>query len=167
MAPRYGRLFVPCVVAGFALLALACGGGGDEAPEAADTASQAPFKVEKGIRELTMPGKQDESVTAFVGSGELPDGYPSDIPPPSGAEPHNVIVVPGQSGLVTFISDLSRDDVFAHYKNSLEAEGWQVETEENEQRALVKAVKGKRTASVNIAKGKSGTEIVVAFQESS
>jgi hypothetical protein len=123
-------------------LALGCGGGDDSAsPEGADAGTMTMDEMPEG----TTPGVRPEVVT-----GELPDGYPTDIPPPPGAKPGTAIVVPGQSGLVSFTSDSSREDVFAHFKSELEAQGWSVESDENEKRVLVKAVKGDRKTSINI-----------------
>lgn len=169
MAPHFARLLdrtgrtalaIACALA--ASFVLACGGG----DEPADEAASEPVVEQQGTREVTLPGTEDDPVKAVLAAGELPEGYPADIPPPPDAEPKNAMVIPNQGGLVTFLSESSRADVFAHFKKELAGQGWNLETEEDSLRSMIRATKSGRKANVTVAKGANGTEIAVTFEGS-
>lgn len=158
------RLTALCAVLAVAGM-LACGGGEESSSDTADTG--APV-MEKGTREVVLPGTEESPVRALIGTGELPDGYPSDIPPPSDAEPQNAMIIPEQGGLVTFVSGSSRKDVTNHFQSALAEQGWKLEApSEDEMRTTLKARKGLRKASVTVANGADGgSEIAVTFEGS-
>lgn len=145
------------------LSTLGCGGG-DEASE--DATGTATIVEEKGTREITLPGTEANPVRALLAAGELPEGYPADIPPPAGAEPKNAMIIPNQGGLVTFVSDMPRADVFEYFKKELAGQGWSLETEEDSLRSMIRAAKEGRKATVTVATGASSTEIAITFEGS-
>jgi hypothetical protein len=159
-----GRWLVVLACSAALLSTLACGGG-DESAEEESAASPMP-KIEKGTREITLPGTEGDPVRAVVAAGELPEGYPSDLPPPAGSEPMNAMIIPGQGGLVTFQSKESREDVYEHWKKELPDQGWDIETEEDSLRYMIRASKSGRTAMVTVASPQGGTEFAVTFEGS-
>ncbi|MGH0032360.1 MAG: hypothetical protein ACQGVC_21420 [Myxococcota bacterium] len=143
----------------FLLALVACGGGDDSTGTEASTPTEA-----RGTRVVTLPGTEADPQKALLGTGEIPEGFPDDIPSPPESEPRNAMIIPNQGGLVTFVSQSSRADVFAHYKSEMSGQGWTVETEEDDLRSMLKAKKGKRTANVTVATGPDGTEVAVTFE---
>lgn len=168
MAPNLGRIFgrlgrsaLALACATVLLSALACGGG-DEAADSAATPS-----AEKQGSELDLSGGAKKTpVKATISTGELPEGYPSDIPLPAGAKPGRGLVIPNKSGLVTFQTSSSREDIFSYYKTELPKQGWSVESEQDGLRSLVRGTKGDRKANVTISSGANGTEFAVTFEGS-
>lgn len=160
---RSVRTVITIGVASLLLAALGCGSGGDEsstAPPAAEAATP-------GTRQVVVPGTEANPKVAEVSTGELPEGYPKDLPAPPQSKPMNALLVPGQGGMVTFLSQASSDEVASHFKDALPAQGWTIDSATNdERRTMIKASKGGREANVIIANGKRGTEIAITLKGS-
>jgi hypothetical protein len=135
-----------------AALALGCGGG-DE-PAATTTPGAAG----------TAAGSAGEDIPAEIAEGELPKGYPSDVPIFPGSKPVTAMIV-GSSGLVILNSQATVAEVLAHFREQLPANGWTVD-EATESPARVAAHKGTRSATISISEADGGTEIGVALEGS-
>jgi hypothetical protein len=158
---RLGRSALVLTSALAMLSALACGGG----DEAAKTSGTPAAEAQSG-GDLDLSGGAKASVKPVITTGELPDGYPADIPVPAGAEPDRGLLTPNQGGLVTFHTSSSQEDTFSYFKKELANQGWKVDSEQNDLRLLVRATKEGRKASITISSGANGTEYAVTFEGS-
>lgn len=132
-------------------------------PAAGKTASPLTMP-EKGSREVTLKDEKGKETTAELSSGELPKGYPADLPSPPQSTPAQSLLIPGHGGLVTFVSKASRQDVIDHFKKSLPEQGWTIDsTTEHASQTLIKASKGARHANVSIEESSKGVEVGIAL----
>lgn len=110
---------------------VACGGDDDSPPATPGTApseSAAPAETPPAATEVPAPsdarGAADPDLE--VTQGELPSGFPSDLPTYPGATPGTSVAVPGGGMLVTFDSDDSADTIGEFFRRELEGQGWEV-----------------------------------------
>ena len=158
------------------MLFVAAGCGSDAGDEgASDTPAAAPQATtatpardlptpEPGKRDVVMEAPGGAEAKASIATGELPDGYPSDLPTPPDATPAQSMLIPGHGGLVTFTTDASPNDVRDHYRQALPGEGWNIaEDSAVAQRTTIRATKDDRTANVMITPGGQGSEVAIAI----
>ena len=142
---------------GLACLALALACGGEEASTPADAGDAgAAAKIE-----IPMP-EAEEPIMAEIAHGELPAGYPTDLPTFPGAETKTSMVIPGGTGLVVFTTKDPVEEVAAYYAKALVEQGWSVgETSDDGMR--MHAQKDSRTATVSIESADDETEIAIVL----
>jgi hypothetical protein len=168
-APRSGGRSRTGLAIGAALplaILLAC--GGEEAPTAT-TETTPPPAASATPPAATPPGAAKAPREGLsVATGELPKGYPEDLPQPPAAEPQTSMMIEGQGGLITFLSTESTESVAEHFKKSLPEQGWQVaEVSGGPARSVIKATKDSRAVDVTVGKSPKGdgTAVVVLVKE--
>ena len=152
-------------------VALGCGSSEEEA--AAPAATAAPVKIGDTPKnpEVVAAKRAAANAGAQIKQGELPEGFPTDLPVFPDSQPKTSMMV-GSSGLVVLSSPASIADVVAHYREELPSQGWTVDavTESaSGTKATIRAHKDSRqtTVSINQAQGGSGTEIGISLKGSS
>ena len=142
---------------GLACLALALACGGEEASTPADAGDAG------GAAKIEIPVPEAEEPTvANIADGELPAGYPTDLPTFPGAETTTSMVIPGGTGLVVFSTKDPVEEVAAYYAKALVEQGWSVDTTSDDGMRM-HAQKDSRTATVSIDRVANQTEIAIVL----
>jgi hypothetical protein len=146
-------------------LLLAC--GGDETPATpGETAPPAAAATPPAAQQPTPAKAPREGVS--VATGEIPKGYPEDLPQPPSATPQTSMMVEGKGGLITFLSTESTEAVSEFFKTSLPEQGWQVaEVSGGPVRSVIKATKDSRSVEVTVGKSPKadGTAVMVMVKQ--
>jgi hypothetical protein len=100
------------------LLAAACGGDSPLDTPAGD--------VEVGEDGVTVEGPSGGEVN--IGTGDLPEGWPSDFPIPDGATPAYSVAAGGGVS-VWFASDQSTDELTSFFSTALPAAGYTIDSQ--------------------------------------
>jgi hypothetical protein len=159
---RAGIAIVACLP--LALL-LGCGGGDEQPapPDGAPPAPAAPVETPEPAPSAAKPANKVQVVT-----GEVPKNYPTDLPQPPSATAQTSMVLPGEAGLITFLSTESIQVVADHFKQGLPEQGWQIaETTDEPTGSIIKATKDTRSVDVSVKdspKG-DGTTVTVLLKE--
>ena len=120
MSRRFTLLPLLLIALALAFVTTACGGGDDDVN--IDTPDGS---VNVGDAGITVEGPSGGEVN--IGTGEYPEGWPSDFPVPDGASPAYSVGAGG--GLaVWFATDQSVDDVKAFYTSALPAAGYTIDS---------------------------------------
>lgn len=110
-------VFVFCL----ALATAACGGGNDVSIDTPE--GQVDINQDDGG--ITVEGPSGGEVN--IGTGDYPEGWPTDFPVPDGASPAYSIGAAG-SASVWFSTDQSVDEVVAFYTSALPAAGYTIDS---------------------------------------
>jgi len=152
MKPTYVRVIS---VLGMLLLAasvVGCQQVAEKATEAAIEKSTG-VDVEKSGDEVTITGEDGTEITASS-DGQLPDGFPSDIPVYEGPITSSIKADKGWSVTIEAADDV--DTIFSWYKQELEKSGWKVVSEMKvTDGAAVVAEKGDQNVQVTIGTSSS------------
>lgn len=117
---RFRLLPLLLIAIALAFVAAACGGDDDvtiDTPEGS---------VDVGDDGVTIEGPSGGEVN--IGTGEYPEGWPSDFPVPDGASPAYSLAAGGGVS-VWFGTDQSADDVKAFYADALPDAGYTIESQ--------------------------------------
>ena len=164
-----------CIV-GLLGMSVALGCGSSDEPTAA-TPTETPTPAagadapKKRSPEVIAAKRAEAGGDAQITRGELPEGFPSDVPMFPDAQPKTSMMV-GSSGLVVLTSNAALSDVLTHFREQLPSQGWTVDSVSEAAggtKATVKAHKDARSATVSLnqAKGGTGTEIGISLKGSS
>lgn len=171
------------IVGLLAALALGCGSSDEQTtaatqptPTGSPTSPTSPDQPSadrpkwKPKSEEVYQEKKAAQNPAQITRGELPDGFPSDLPIYPDAKPKTSMMV-GGSGLVVLDSSAPMGDVLSHYREELVSQGWTVDSVNeaaNGTKASLKAHKDARSATISINQGKdgAGSEIGIAVKGS-
>ena len=149
-APRR-KLVGPLAAALFA--AFACG--------SEDSSPTAPSVPEaKPTPSASTPKSPGASAEAALVEGEVPSGYPSDLPVYPGSMAGSSLSIPGDTMLATFKTDDAKDVVSEYLQKELSGSGWNVSKQGE---ATIEATKEGRMATFVIGSIEGGgTSIAVS-----
>jgi hypothetical protein len=91
-----------------------------------------------------------------------PEGLPRDVPNFAAVPGKDTRIVaalsrPGEGQAMTLRSHEPPEDIFAYYRDELQQEGWQIESElERPRQRMLRSTKGNRSVSVTIITNKEG-----------
>lgn len=174
---RLGRSLAPLAAA----LALACSAeeqapAPPAAPEAAagepataglPAAAEAPTAAPSGpvvARTVTPSGEPFEA--AYGKAGQLPTGFPADVPLYGNARPLSSMASATHGTVVNLRSDDRPQQLFAWYRDQYARQGWQIEiAREEDARSTLVARKGNRVSSVVIMGVPGATQALLTVAE--
>jgi len=138
------------------VLALAGFGCGSEEtrPAAPSAAAPAPAAEPAPTAEPTVPAPPPE---VMEWKGELPSDFPGDVPQYPGSKVTSAQGTADLGVAVTFDSPDAVDVVAKFYSDSLAAMGWQTQTQQIAEGAMILADKEDRTLQAMIHAGGQGT----------
>lgn len=115
------KMGVLLLTVALAFAVAACGG---DDKKTVDLPGGGQVDVGQGDDGITISGP---SGNVNIGTGDLPDGWPSDFPIPDGATPAYSVGA-GTTVAVWFATDASLDDVKAFFTSSLPAAGYNIDS---------------------------------------
>lgn len=119
------RITLLLLIAVLAVAVVGCQSIAEQATEAA-VEQATGVKIDKSGDEVTIQGEDGSEVTASSG-GELPDGFPADVPVYEGNIIASVKAPEGYSVTIEAASDVAT--VFDWYKTELDSQGWEIKSE--------------------------------------
>lgn len=114
-------------------------------------------KVVTPVRPTPEPAE-----TPTVGTAELPEDFPKDIPVMEGFEPFAVQDLAAGAKNVLFHSEAEPPAIFQHYRDDMQTNGWNVTQEyQNKDQSFLSFKKGKTITNMTIARDpRTGKQIV-------
>jgi len=147
MKRTLARIAVSLFVVGLVLSVAGCQSIAEKATEAA-VEKATGVQVDKDGEQITIKGEDGAELTASS-DGELPDGFPSDVPVFEGKVVSSIKAEKGFS--VTIEAEAGVMDVFDFYKDKLPAEGWNIVSEMKvEDGGAIVAEKGDQSVQVTV-----------------
>jgi hypothetical protein len=127
---------------------LACGAENETTKEPAGTppAAEAP-----ALEPAVAPPPAFQKVV-------LPEQFPQDVPQYPGGGLSDARIEPAGGMFATYKTTDALEKVSAFYRDSLESQGWHIESE---RRTLIFASKGNRTLTLLMDEGEEGTQVEV------
>lgn len=135
---------------------VACGGEESTPAPAAEGGDAAKIEIPEGEAVPDAPVQ--------IETGQMPEGYPADLPTYPGAEPTSSMLA-GGTGLLVLSSKEPADAVFAFYEKELPAQGWSVD-EAAADMMRIQTSKGKQSATIKIGSAADHTEIAIVLSGS-
>jgi len=141
------RLTVAMLVIGLSISMVGCQSIAEKATEAA-VENATGIDIEKSGDEVTIKGEDGTELTASS-DGELPEGFPTDVPVYEGAIVSSIKTDNGFSVVIEAQGDVV--EIFDWYKDELTSEGWKIVTEMKvEDGGALVSEKGNETAQVTL-----------------
>ncbi len=125
MKQPIARIALSLLLAGLAVAVVGCQSIAEQATEAA-VEQATGVKIDKSGDEVTIQGEDGTEMTASS-AGDLPEGFPTDVPVYEGDIIASVKAAEGYSVTIEAASDVST--VFDWYKTELDAQGWKIMSE--------------------------------------
>ena len=162
---------VGCFVLALSLTVFGCASVAERSTEKAiekqlekESGGESKVDIDKGRVEI-----ETEEGTTRIEAGEgarLPDSFPKDIPVYSGAKLISAITQ-DEGGTVAFTVSAAFRDVSDYYRSELQKAGYKVEATMDLGEAvqfIATSADGKRQVSIQTAKDKDGTSLVIIYE---
>lgn len=160
MRSSHLRVILVLCIAVLALSVTGCQTIADKAAEEVIEQSTG-VEVDKSGEDVTIKGEDGTEITASTG-GELPEGFPEDVPVYEGEIVNTIKADKGYSVIVATTDDVQT--ITDWYKAELEKEGWEIKTEMTvEGGGVFTAEKGTSQLQVTIGADTSGDKTSVSL----